>query len=97
MLRAHIEPELASVIPNAVEAEQFRPAPSKADPDHSELYAPKFASLNAESKVTIVIISRLVYRKGIDLLVAAAPQICELYPNVRFLVGKCKSGLLPCH
>jgi phosphatidylinositol glycan class A protein len=31
--------------------------------------------------------SRLVYRKGIDLLVAAAPQICDLYPQVRFIVG----------
>lgn len=31
--------------------------------------------------------SRLVYRKGIDLLVASAPQICDLFPQVRFVVG----------
>lgn len=37
--------------------------------------------------VTIVVISRLVYRKGIDLLVASAPAICDLFPRVRFVVG----------
>ena len=31
--------------------------------------------------------SRLAYRKGVDLLVAAAPTICKKFPNVRFLVG----------
>lgn len=31
--------------------------------------------------------SRLVYRKGIDLLVASAPTICDLFPDVRFVVG----------
>lgn len=34
-----------------------------------------------------MVISRLVYRKGIDLLVASAPAICDLFPRVRFLVG----------
>jgi phosphatidylinositol glycan class A protein len=28
-----------------------------------------------------------VYRKGIDLLVASAPTICDLFPEVRFVVG----------
>lgn len=37
--------------------------------------------------VTIVVVSRLAYRKGIDLLVATAPRICAAFPNVRFLVG----------
>lgn len=32
--------------------------------------------------------TRLVYRKGIDLLVSAAPKICALYPKVRFIVGQ---------
>ena len=31
--------------------------------------------------------SRLAYRKGIDLLVATAPRICALFPNVNFVVG----------
>ncbi|KAJ6532761.1 transferase [Mycena vulgaris] len=37
--------------------------------------------------ITIVVLSRFVYRKGIDLLVATAPRICAAFPNVRFLVG----------
>lgn len=36
MLRAQLEPGLVSVIPNALVAEQFRPDPSGADPEHSE-------------------------------------------------------------
>ncbi|PBK63315.1 hypothetical protein ARMSODRAFT_1024061 [Armillaria solidipes] len=35
----------------------------------------------------IVVLSRLAYRKGIDLLVATAPHICSAFPNVRFVVG----------
>ncbi|KAJ2915867.1 hypothetical protein MD484_g4552, partial [Candolleomyces efflorescens] len=37
--------------------------------------------------VTIVVVSRLAYRKGIDLLVATAPRICARFPNVHFVVG----------
>ncbi|SJL12727.1 uncharacterized protein ARMOST_16158 [Armillaria ostoyae] len=37
--------------------------------------------------VTIVVLSRLAYHKGIDLLVATAPRICSAFPNVRFVVG----------
>ena len=32
-------------------------------------------------------VSRLAYRKGIDLLIATAPRICALFPNIRFLIG----------
>ena len=38
--------------------------------------------------VTIVVVSRLAYRKGVDLLVAVAPRLCKMYPNIRFLIGK---------
>ncbi|KAJ7595129.1 glycosyltransferase family 4 protein [Mycena floridula] len=37
--------------------------------------------------ITIVFLSRLAYRKGIDLLVPTAPRICKAFPNVRFVVG----------
>ncbi|KAJ1673023.1 Phosphatidylinositol N-acetylglucosaminyltransferase GPI3 subunit, partial [Spiromyces aspiralis] len=40
-----------------------------------------------EWALTIVVLSRLVYRKGIDLLVPAIPRICQQCPNVRFLIG----------
>ncbi|KAI0938480.1 hypothetical protein AcV5_000156 [Taiwanofungus camphoratus] len=71
VLRARLLPRTVYVIPNAIVAEQFRPAPI----------------VQPTSTVTIVVISRLAYRKGIDLLVATAPRICALFPNVRFLVG----------
>jgi glycosyltransferase involved in cell wall biosynthesis len=45
------------------------------------------AQAHAELIVTIITLSRLVYRKGIDLLVASAPTICDLFPEVRFVVG----------
>ncbi|KAF9527444.1 glycosyltransferase family 4 protein [Crepidotus variabilis] len=37
--------------------------------------------------ITIVVLSRLTYRKGVDLLVATAPRICALFPEVNFVVG----------
>ena len=36
--------------------------------------------------ITIVVASRLVYRKGIDLLVAVIPPVCEKFPHVHFLI-----------
>ncbi|KAN0085692.1 glycosyltransferase family 4 protein [Tylopilus felleus] len=58
-------------IPNALVAEQFTPSPQ---PQPLET-------------INIVVISRLAYRKGIDLLVATAPRICAAFPNVKFIVG----------
>lgn len=37
--------------------------------------------------MTIVIASRLVYRKGTDLLVVVIPRICQRYPHVHFLIA----------
>ncbi len=31
--------------------------------------------------------SRLVYRKGIDLLFEVIPEICKKFPNVHFVIG----------
>ena len=57
-----------SVIGNAVDGAKFTPDPSCA-PDPND-------------RIHIVIISRLVYRKGIDLAVQVIPKICEEYPKV---------------
>ncbi|BGP39966.1 Phosphatidylinositol N-acetylglucosaminyltransferase GPI3 subunit [Rhodotorula kratochvilovae] len=72
VLRGALNPSIVHVIPNAVVASQFRP---------SEPVPPVPEILN------IVCISRLVYRKGIDLLIAALPKVCALHPDVRFLIG----------
>ncbi|GAA6027252.1 hypothetical protein JCM8097_002527 [Rhodosporidiobolus ruineniae] len=72
VLRGALNPSIVHVVPNAVVASQFRPAePVPPVPD----------------VLTIVCITRLVYRKGIDLLIAALPKVCALHPDVRFLIG----------
>lgn len=48
MLRAALDPRIVSVIPNAVDPTDFTPDPSKRD----------------DGTITIVVVSRLVYRKG---------------------------------
>ncbi len=35
----------------------------------------------------MVVVSRLVYRKGVDLLVGIIPPICKAFPQVDFLIG----------
>jgi hypothetical protein len=37
--------------------------------------------------VRIVVVSRLVYRKGVDLMIEVIPVICRMYPNVVFIIG----------
>jgi phosphatidylinositol glycan class A protein len=37
--------------------------------------------------VVIIVASRLVYRKGIDLLIGILPKILRKYPNVKFRIG----------
>ncbi|XP_034688334.1 phosphatidylinositol N-acetylglucosaminyltransferase subunit A isoform X2 [Vitis riparia] len=71
VLRSGLPPEKVFVIPNAVDTAMFTPAPEKLS--HNE--------------IVIIVISRLVYRKGADLLVEVIPEICRLFSNVRFIVG----------
>lgn len=77
VLRAAIDPVRASVIPNAVDTSKFTPLPGN-----------KNATLNPlTDPITIVVLTRLVYRKGVDLLVDVIPAVCSRFPNVRFLIG----------
>ncbi|XP_071604672.1 phosphatidylinositol N-acetylglucosaminyltransferase subunit A isoform X2 [Heliangelus exortis] len=71
VLRAALDPRIVSVIPNAVDPTDFTPDPSRRD----------------DSTITIVVVSRLVYRKGIDLLTGIIPELCQKYPELHFLVG----------
>ncbi|GIY07826.1 n-acetylglucosaminyl-phosphatidylinositol biosynthetic protein [Caerostris darwini] len=70
-LRANVHPNVISVIPNAVDTVIFKPDLNKS----------------LKSTVTVVVISRLVYRKGIDLLAGVIPIICSRHPEVNFLIG----------
>jgi len=71
VLRASYPPGLVSVIPNAVDSYQFTPDPGR----------------KTKGKVTVVVVSRLVYRKGTDILAALIPEICAKFDNVDFLIG----------
>ncbi|XP_077946396.1 phosphatidylinositol N-acetylglucosaminyltransferase subunit A isoform X2 [Gasterosteus aculeatus] len=71
VLRAALNPEIVSVIPNAVDPTDFTPDPSQRHDD----------------RITIVVVSRLVYRKGIDLLGGIIPELCLKHPDLHFLIG----------
>jgi len=71
-LRAQIDPRLIYTIPNAVDPTKFTPDPSRRFP------------LNT---INIVVMSRLAYRKGIDLLVDIIPPICKMFPEAYFIIG----------
>ncbi len=62
VLRSDVPKRSVSVIPNAVDADVFRPDYSRRRPSDT---------------VTVAIGSRLVYRKGVDLVVAVIPKICS--------------------
>lgn len=67
VLRSGLPPEKVFVVPNAVDTAMFTPAPENP---------------RSNDEIVIVVISRLVYRKGADLLVEVIPEVCRLYPHV---------------
>lgn len=95
VLRASLDPLMVSVIPNAVVASNFRPLhPSEVNSNHAQQTPalpppPPLTSqaLGPNDTITIVVISRLFYNKGTDLLIASLPRILATHPNVRFLIA----------
>ena len=86
---------MVSVIPNAVVAEDFRPLAYdpkaknllKARSKDNRHIFPAPRHLGPHDIITIVVISRLFYNKGTDLLIAVIPRILESNPNVRFIIA----------
>ncbi|CAO1616554.1 unnamed protein product [Parajaminaea phylloscopi] len=80
ILRAQIDPNRVHVIPNAVDSTHFHPPQGLTTraADHNG---------TASDRITVVILSRLTYRKGISLLLDVIPLICESCPDVDFLIG----------
>eukprot|EP00744_Colponema_vietnamica_P001682 GILI01002761.1.p1 GENE.GILI01002761.1~~GILI01002761.1.p1 ORF type:complete len:502 (+),score=105.46 GILI01002761.1:128-1507(+) len=72
VLRASLSPHNVSVIPNAVDATRFTPDPSARRPSNT---------------INIVVLSRLTYRKGVDLLIDVVPEICRRFSQVHFIIG----------
>lgn len=72
IIRAAMDPSVVHVVPNAVDTSKFTTDISKRPTD---------------GRIIIVVVSRLVYRKGVDLLVGIIPRICAAFPCVDFIVG----------
>lgn len=72
IVRAAIDPSVVHALPNAVDPSNFTPDPTKRSND---------------GRIKVVVISRLVYRKGVDLLVGIVPQICNKFADVDFIIG----------
>ena len=74
ILRAMFNPYKTNVIPNGVDFTKFKP--------DKELQKKK----NSKD-ITIISVSRQAYRKGTDLLIEVIPEVCKLFPNVKFVIG----------
>lgn len=84
---------MVSVIPNAVVADNFRPLNRNSNSrggtssPNNRPKPPQPQLLGPHDTITIVVISRLFYNKGTDLLIAAIPRILASHPNVRFIIA----------
>ena len=100
VLRASLDPRNVSAIPNAVDPRNFTPDPSaRLGAQSGARPRARRAAGVAPTRgvgaracadpqgVNIVMISRLVYRKGIDLAVFVIPEICRCFPRVKFIIG----------
>jgi phosphatidylinositol glycan class A protein len=73
-LRIKYDPKKIFIIPNATDTEKFCPMP--------EIRAKEKPGI-----INIVFISRLEYRKGVDLLIGILPRIIARFKNVNFIIG----------
>ncbi|KAL2834756.1 hypothetical protein BJY01DRAFT_224013 [Aspergillus pseudoustus] len=91
VLRASLDPLMVSVIPNAVVAENFRPPHATTRTNDRSGATPQIQptprAIGVNEIITIVVISRLFYNKGTDLLIASIPRILASHPNVRFIIA----------
>ncbi len=68
-----------------MDASLFEPESPPKQAEHAQERQQNRAADSQEpaGTVTIVALSRLVYRKGIDLLAAVLPELCQRHPNVQ--------------
>ncbi|VDK85074.1 unnamed protein product [Litomosoides sigmodontis] len=71
VLRSGVPASKVAVIPNAIDTDLFVPDPF----------------LFRNNPTTVIVLSRLVYRKGADILVRIIPRVCSLHNSVRFIIG----------
>jgi phosphatidylinositol glycan class A protein len=75
-LRAQLDPYEVSVIPNAVDTSCFTSCPALVPPIDQQI-----------NIIMLRMLSRLVYRKCMDLVVHVIPEICRRFPLVHFIIG----------
>ena len=73
-LRVKCDPRICFTIPNAVDSMRFRPSAS-------------IRNKEPPGQINIVYITRLQYRKGVDLLIGLIPKVVAMFSNVKFIVG----------
>ena len=73
ILRVKSDPQRVSVIPNAIDPSKFAPADERPT--------------TKDGRIKIVVVSRLVFRKGIDLLVGIIPHVCRELQQVDFIIA----------
>jgi len=71
-----IPPDKIEVIPNGIDIERF-------DVEVEEGFREKFLAPDEE---LILFVGRLVWEKGVDVLIDAAPYVIERFPKVKFVV-----------
>lgn len=85
ILRACVPPQRVCVVPNAVDASRFPPRLLACTTTNGNRYSRTL--FNEGNNVVVVVMSRLVYRKGIDLLAAVIPELCNRHPCLKFIIG----------
>jgi phosphatidylinositol glycan class A protein len=84
VLRAKFDPQRTFTIPNAVDFNRFTPDTSIREKELAD----------KPDQIKIVFISRLQYRKGVDLLIPIIPKILAQFENVHFIIGGDGPGLV---
>ena len=100
MLRSRVAPEAVSVIPNAVDTRSFYPTSVKPSTDELVIVVMSRYVRSLQDTVKYFAFDHLVshkgslhddnslvLRKGVDLLLKIIPQICQLHPRARFIIG----------
>lgn len=67
VLRAKFDPRKTFTVPNAVDSQKFTPDPSIREKELIKSGNP--------DQINVVFISRLEYRKGVDLLIGIIPKV----------------------
>jgi phosphatidylinositol N-acetylglucosaminyltransferase subunit A len=80
MMQQQTNQQRVFVIPNAVDPTQFTPAAVTTTTITTRIQQPP-------GRIKVVFVSRLVFRKGVDLLVGIIPAVCQRLSHVDFIIG----------